>query len=309
MNEEQLHSDAIPVCDYEGSDYRDRFWGDEKRSYEDLAERIAIRRLLPRTGGRLLEIGTGFGRLVDLYQGYDQILLLDYSASMLREAQERLGREARYTYVVADVYRMPFVDDLVDTACMVRVMHHVADVSGALNQIHRVIRPGGAYLLEFASKLHLKSILRYAVRRQNWNPFAEPPVEFVELNFDFHPRWMRDRLAGAGFAVERLRTVSRFRISLLKRLVPARLLAALDGALQWVGGLWQLTPSVFVLARRQGERPDSALPAGLLPAEQLFHCPACAAQEWATSSEALECRSCGARWPIEDGIYHFKATR
>jgi ubiquinone/menaquinone biosynthesis C-methylase UbiE len=309
LGEEQYHSDAIPVCDYEGSDYRARFWGDQKRSYEDLAERIAIRRLLPRTGGRLLEIGTGFGRLVDLYQGYEQILLLDYSASMLREAQERLGREPRYTYVAADLYHMPFVDGLVDTACMVRVMHHVADVSGALGQIHRVIRPGGAYLLEFASKLHLKSILRYAVRRQSWNPFVESPVEFVELNFDFHPRWMRDRLSRSGFAIERVRTVSRFRIPLLKRFVPAQLLAVLDGALQWVGGLWQLTPSVFVLARRQGAPPGSSLPTGLLPAEQLLRCPTCTAQQWAATSAALACESCGVRWPIEDGIYNFKAAR
>ena len=309
MSEESFHSDAVPVCDYEGSDYRTRFWGDQKRSYEDLAERIAIRRLLPRTGGRLLEIGTGFGRLVDLYQGYEQILLLDYSASMLREAQERLGRAAKYTYVAADLYHMPFVDGLVDTACMVRVMHHVADVSRALGQIHRVIRPGGAYLLEFASKLHLKSILRYALRRQSWNPFGEAPIEFVELNFDFHPRWMRARLSSSGFVVERVRTVSRFRIPLLKRFIPVRLLAGLDGALQWVGGLWQLTPSVFVLARRQGEPTGSILPTGLLPAEQLFRCPACAAQQWATSPAALACRSCGARWPIEDGIYNFKAAR
>jgi SAM-dependent methyltransferase len=287
---------------------RARFWGDQKRSYEDLAERIAVRHLLPRTGGRLLEIGTGFGRLVDLYQGYEQILLLDYSVSMLREAQGRLGREARYTYVAADLYHMPFADALVDAACMVRVMHHVADVSAALRQVHRVSRPGGVYLLEFASKLHLKSILRYAVRRQSWNPFVEAPVEFAELNFDFHPRWMQDRLSSSGFAIERVRTVSRFRIPLLKRLIPARLLAALDGALQWVGGLWQLTPSVFVLARREGEPPGPARPAGLLPAEQLFRCPSCAAQQWAASPLALGCRSCGARWPIEDGIYNFKAT-
>lgn len=309
MNEERFHSDTIPICDYEGSDYRARFWGDQGRTYEDLAERIAIRHLLPPTGGRLLEIGTGFGRLVDLYQGYGQILLLDYSVSMLREAQEHLGRGAKYTYVAADLYRMPFADALVDAACMVRVMHHVANVSGALRQIHRVIRPGGIYLLEFASKLHLKSILRYAVRRQNWNPFVEAPVEFAELNFDFHPRWMRDRLCASGFAIERVRTVSRFRIPVLKRLVPARVLAALDGALQWVGGLWQLTPSAFVLARREGGSPPRpALSNGLLPAEQLFRCPSCAAQQWEISQTALQCRSCGARWPIEDGIYNFKAA-
>jgi SAM-dependent methyltransferase len=307
LSQEQFHTDTVPVCDYEGSDYRTRFWGGPGRTYEDLAERIAIRHMLPPRGGRLLEIGTGFGRLVDLYQGYAQILLLDYSVSMLREAQERLGRDTKYTYVAADLYQMPFVDALVEAASMVRVMHHVANVSGALRQIHRVIRPGGVYLLEFASKLHLKSVLRYAVRRQSWNPFLEAPVEFVELNFDFHPRWMQQRLRNCDFTIERVRTVSRFRVPLLKRVVPPRVLAAFDGALQWVGGLWQFTPSVFVLARRQGQ-PLPAVPDRLLPAEELFRCPACSAQQWEIFDTALHCGSCGTRWAVEDGIYNFRSA-
>jgi ubiquinone/menaquinone biosynthesis C-methylase UbiE len=186
--------DAVPVCDYEGSDYRTRFWENQGRDYEDLAERIAIRSLLPPQGDILLEIGTGFGRLVDLYQGYNHIILLDYSKSLLRQAQERLGAARKYTYVAANVYNLPLNAALVDTACMVRVIHHLADVPGALCQISEVTRPGGTLLIEHASKLHLKSVLRYALRRQNWSPYTDEPVEFVALNFDFHPRWIRDQV-------------------------------------------------------------------------------------------------------------------
>ena len=123
-----FHDDTIPICDYEGSDYRTRFWQNQGREYEDLVERVAIRRLLPPKGKRLLEIGTGYGRLVDLYQGYDQIVLLDYSKSLLRQAQERLGRGPQYTYVAANLYHLPLADHMVDTVCMVRVIHHVANV-------------------------------------------------------------------------------------------------------------------------------------------------------------------------------------
>jgi ubiquinone/menaquinone biosynthesis C-methylase UbiE len=297
----------IPVCDYEGSDYRSRFWLNQGREYEDLAERIAIQRLLPMPGGCLLEIGTGFGRLVDLYQGYQHIILLDYSKSLLRQAQARLGRDKRkYTYVAADLYHMPLVDNLVDTVCMVRVIHHVANVPGALRQIQRVIRAQGTFLLEFASKRHLKSIVRYAVRRQNWSPFAAEPVEFAALNFDFHPRWMQDNLRQHGFEIERIRTVSRFRIPLLKRIVPSRLLAGLDGVLQWVGQLWQLTPSVFVRARREGTRTDTPSAVDVLDPARIFCCPACEARRWQVSDIAMHCLSCGKRWRIDDGIYDFK---
>ncbi|MBN1642008.1 MAG: class I SAM-dependent methyltransferase [Anaerolineae bacterium] len=306
MRPTDLHSDTIPICDYEGSDYRTRFWGQEERAYEDLAERYALRRLLPQNGTRLLEVGTGFGRLVDLYHAYDQIILLDYSKSLLRQAQERLGRDDRYVYVAADVYRMPLADAVVDTVSMVRVIHHLANVPGALRQVRRVLSPGGALLLEFASKLHLKSILRYAVRRQSWSPFSRSPIEFAELNFDFHPQWMFERLREQGLAVERIRTVSRFRIPLLKRLVPPRVLAGLDAALQGLGALWQLTPSVFVRARREEGHAVYESP-GRLPSVQLFRCPSCERSQWRLADAELHCLACGARWAIDDGIYDFKA--
>lgn len=305
MDPRQPDPQAIPVCDYEGSDYQARFWTNQGREYEDLAERIAIRHMLPPRGGCLLEIGTGFGRLVDLYQGYERIVLLDYSRSMLRQAQERLGQGKKYTYVAANLYDMPLVDRLVDAVCMVRVIHHVADVADALRQIHRVLRPGGTFVLEYANKRNLKSMFRYALGRQSWSPFDPEPVEFASLNYDYHPRWMNARLADQGFAVEQTRTVSHLRVPILKRAFPARALAAVDGALQWTGRWWQYTPSVFVRSRRGGQAAGerSGFPAD--PGE-LFRCPACTGRRWQQMASEIHCQSCGARWPIDDGIYDFK---
>jgi len=42
-----------------------------------------------------------------MYAGYRQLILLDYSKSLLREAQNRLGREPRYLYLAANVYQLP----------------------------------------------------------------------------------------------------------------------------------------------------------------------------------------------------------
>lgn len=287
------------ICDYEGSSYRTDFWDGQGREYEDLAERIALRHLAPPTGRRLLDIGAGFGRLSEFYTGYEQVVLLDYSRSLLRQAQDRLGRDARFLYVAASFYAMPFVGSSFDTALMVRVMHHVEDVPGLLNEVSRVLVGGGHYVLEFASKRHLKAILRYALRRQRWSPFDPAPYEFVEMNFDFHPAWMRERLAEAGFHVKHQRTVSHFRLPLLKRFVPARALAGLDGLCQPTGAWWQLTPSVFVHCTVTG-------PAEKEPVPGLFRCPACGNADLRQSHELLACEGCGRRWPIEDGIYNFK---
>jgi hypothetical protein len=155
--------------------------------------------------------------------------------------------------------------------------------------------------LEFASKRHLKALLRYALRRQQWSPFDPAPYEFAEMNFDFHPDWMQDRLAEAMFHVKRTLTVSHLRLSLLKRLVPPRALAALDGLCQPTGAWWQWTPSVFVQCT-----PEKA--ASVVPTDQLFRCPACHGGDLHESPGALICADCARQWPIEDGIHNFKSA-
>ncbi len=286
------------VIDYEGSDYQQRFWEQGGRAYEDLAERIALRKLLPPGGRRLAEFGAAFGRLADLYDGYDQVVLLDYSRSLLRQAQARLGVGGRFIYVAANLYKLPLAAGMVDTAVMVRVMHHLADVPAALAQIHRALAPGGAFVAEYASKRHLKSVARYALRRQSWSPYDPAPYEFVPLNFDFHPAWMTEQLQGAGFDIDRELAVSHFRLPLLKRFVPAGALAAADGAVQGIGAAWKLTPSVFVRCVAPGTRPAS------LPGD-LFQCPECAGA-LTPGDGSLDCTLCSCRWPVSDYLYDFK---
>ncbi len=296
---EQVSQRSRAICDYEGTSYRARFWADQSRTYEDLAERIALRRLLPPRGRCLLELGAGFGRLADLYDGYDQVILLDYAKSGLREAQARLGRSSRYLYVAGDLYRLPLTPGICDCVVTVRVLHHLVDVPAAFEQIAEVLRDGGVYVLEYANKRNLKAILRYLLGRQRWSPFAHEPFEFVALNFDFHPAWMKQRLQEAGFAIDAELAVSHFRHPLCKRHIAHETLARLDGALQSVGAAWKLTPSVFV--RTHTNKPGGQSSAGL------FRCPRCLATALSAQPTALRCESCGAVWGIDDGIFDFKA--
>ncbi|HSQ17515.1 MAG TPA: class I SAM-dependent methyltransferase, partial [Anaerolineales bacterium] len=221
-----------PVCSYEGSDYQASFWEQGGRSYEDAVEAVALRRLLPTTGSLLLELGAGAGRNTPRYAGYDQVVLLDYSLTQLQQAAQRLGHSRRYTYVAADIYRLPFVGGLFDGATMIRTLHHMADAALALRQVRRTLQPGATFILEYANKHNLKAILRYLLRRQTWSPFSLEPVEFTSLNFDFHPRAVRHWLAECGFERQRQLTVSHFRLGLFKRLLPLKLLVWLDSMAQ-----------------------------------------------------------------------------
>jgi SAM-dependent methyltransferase len=300
-----LSADPPPVCDYEGSDYQTSFWERGDRLYEDQVEAVALRKLLPRSGKLLLELGAGAGRNTPRYAGFERVVLLDYSTTQLRQAQARLGRSERYVYVAGDVYRLPFVAGLFDAATMIRTLHHMAQPQLALQQARRALKPGAVFILEFANKQNLKAIARFALGRQRWNPFSLEPVEFAELNFDFHPRAVRGWLGESGFAVQRLLTVSHFRIDLLKRLLPLQLLVSMDSLAQATGGLWQLTPSVFVRAAAVGGGP--AVSAALhSTTASFFQCPECGHAELAEGDQGLLCQGCGRLWPCIDDLYDFR---
>lgn len=292
------------ICDYEGSRYRTEFWEGQNREYEDQIERVAMQKLLPSQGQRIIEIGAGFGRLADLYQGYQQVVLTDYARTQLEEAQNYLGENNRFVFVVSDIYRMPFVDNLFDTLTMVRVMHHLADVPAALAELHRLLAPQGTAVIEYASKFHVKSILRWLLRRQSWSPFDPNPYEFVEMNFNFHPAWMHRQFEQTGFRIKNIRTLSHYRINLLKRLLPTSWLVTLDGWAQPSGNWWQLTPSIFVQA--QAQKPTSPTPS------DFFCCPVCRSSHLtrtptdSPTDELLICQGCQQGWSFKNGIYDFK---
>ena len=251
----------------------------------------------------MLELGAGAGRNTPRYAGYERTVLVDYSRTQLEQARLRLGDSPRYTYVAADIYRLPFVDGLFDGATMIRTLHHMADAPKALSQIKQALQPGAAFILEFANKRNLKSILRYWMGRQTWSPFTPEPVEFAAINFDFHPRTVFGWLDDLGFKRERTLTVSHFRMEFLKRMLPASLLASMDGFFQPTGAWFQLTPSVFVKATSVGgtQRAISAA------ARSFFKCPACGHSPLGEAQDGQPlCSSCGKQWGFNNGIYDFR---
>ena len=292
----------IPICDYEGSDYQERFWEEVDRAYEDQAEALAIKRLLPERGERLLEVGAGAGRNTPRYRGYRQIVLLDHSRSQLEKARSRLGSEASHLFVAADVYHLPFAPNAFDAATMIRTLHHMLEPDAALAAVRETLAPEALFVLEFANKRNLKAILRWLVRQQDWNPFMLGPVEFAAMNFNFHPRAARRWLMMADFAIGRQLAVSYFRLPAIKKVLPHPLVMVAEGLVQWSGAVVQLSPSVFVQARALGRRRRPL-------AENLWRCPACRSLAMRERSRAVVCGGCGRSWRLQDGIYDFRLER
>ncbi len=290
-----------PVCDYEGSDYQERFWEEGGRAYEDGAEVLALKRLLPKSGRHLLELGAGAGRNTPRYQGFERVTLLDYSTTQLKQALQRLGAQPRYRFVAADVYRLPFAPGVFDAATMIRTIHHLSEPQLALEQARACLAEDAAFILEFANKRNLKSILRYWSGRQKWSPFSLEQVEFVKLNFDFHPASVKRILADSGFEIEKQICVSYLRSGFFKRAIPLKLLLAKENFLQHVASWTALSPSVFLRARAlPNEQPAASM------GEGFFRCPACGHYPLADTPPKLTCEKCGQTYMFKDGIYDFR---
>ena len=288
------------ICDYGDSTYRQDFWEGQGRDYEDAVERRVLRRLLPARGHRLLEIGAGFGRMTPEYKMYSQVVLLDYSLEQLQYARRQFG-DVGYLYVAADAYRMPFQSDVFDGATMIRVIHHIEDVPTVLAQVRKILSGGGKFILEYANKRHLKSMLRHALGRNNWNPFTLEPIEFLELNFNFHPDYMGAQVSQVGFDVQQVIPVSWFRLAVLKRTLPTALLAGMDALLQRTA--WAVSPSVFLDLELDGSAGEQ-LHLGLDNRLEIFSCPqshTMVRQE----GDALISET-GIRWGIDGGVYDFR---
>jgi len=291
-------SETPRIMDYEGSTYRTDFWEGRGRNYEDLVERSILRRLLPSSGRRLLEIGAGFGRLTNEFHMYDQVVLLDYSFSQLQYARQQFGDDG-FIYVAANAYQMPFHPGVFDGATMIRVLHHFENVPAVLQQIQHIMVNDGTFILEHANKRNLKAIMRYKFKKQDWNPYDLSPIEFVELNFNFHPDYIEYELMNTGFQMNRQIPVSFFRLGILKKTLPNGLLAGMDRIAQLSG--WKIAPSIFThntVTDQQFNQLD-------LQGDALFACPQTGSALQRQGDYLIN--GAGTRWQIRDGIYDFKS--
>ncbi|MFZ2501944.1 MAG: class I SAM-dependent methyltransferase [Nocardioides sp.] len=118
----------------------------------------------------VLEIGCGtgtFAERVSLHVGADRMTLVDSSPRMVELAAER-GLNAK----VADVRALPFPDDSFDVVAALWMLYHVPDLSTAMNEIHRVLRPGGRFIAVTNSEEHLAELWHDAGATPVVSPFT-----------------------------------------------------------------------------------------------------------------------------------------
>ncbi len=122
---------------------------DQLRSWQSPAKTVEAALLTSLAGrelGRVLDIGTGTGRIAELLAPHaDQLVALDKSTEMLRLARARLqGFPPQDVQLVqGDFAALPFAEAEFDTVVLHQVLHYAQDPLQPLAEAARVCRPGG----------------------------------------------------------------------------------------------------------------------------------------------------------------------
>jgi ArsR family transcriptional regulator len=124
--------------------------------------------------GRLLDIGTGTGRLLELVAPSATAALgVDASRAMLALARARLAHPGLTHCAVrlADMYRLPLPDAGFDAVVLQMVLHYAEDPAAALAEAARMLAPGGRLLVvDLAAHTNADCMQRLAHR---WPGFTD----------------------------------------------------------------------------------------------------------------------------------------
>lgn len=110
-----------------------------------------VEQLSPRKDHRILDVGTGTGRLgmaVHPYLPHGSVVGLDSGRGMLRVAREKIQNRQidNFLLVRGKAEELPFRRSVFDAASLMLSFHHFADPAQSLKELHRVLKPGG-YLI------------------------------------------------------------------------------------------------------------------------------------------------------------------
>ena len=121
---------------------------------ESEVERAIDAALGHRPLGRLVDVGTGTGRMIELFGPRStQAIGIDRSSDMLRLARVKLEAAGIPSSLrQGDMYALPLADQSADTIVIHQVLHYAHSPATAIGEAARVLAPGGTLLVvDFAA--------------------------------------------------------------------------------------------------------------------------------------------------------------
>lgn len=208
-----------------------------------LQYRSVVRDLADRRPGRILDWGCGFGQVTALLcaEGLDAVAF-DFDPEVDKPTKRPLERypeiEAQFS---PDPVRLPFSAESFDTVLSCGVLEHVHDPDASLEEIHRVLRPGGTF---FVTNLPNRFSYTERIARVLGHYYhGKLPDDRV-----YTKRTVSDLLERHGFELVEFRRVHMLPLTMGG---PARAVWTVSCALERVPGLNLVATSLELVARAE----------------------------------------------------------
>ena len=107
-------------------------------------------RLSNSSGGKILDVATRRGGFVEdligAFKDYNSIIGIDISDEEFAKARDKY-KDARVEFMVMDARKLTFAGNTFDTVAMANGLHHMEDITAALSEMKRVLKPGGVFII------------------------------------------------------------------------------------------------------------------------------------------------------------------
>lgn len=120
-----------------------------------------VSKLNPLPGTKLIDVAGGTGdiatRFLKKSDSNSTAIVCDINEHMIQEGRLRFPDNPRLGWITGDALELPFDDNSFDAYTVAYGIRNVADLYQALDEAHRVLKPGGIFMcLEFS---HVKNPL------------------------------------------------------------------------------------------------------------------------------------------------------
>lgn len=308
----------MDISDYDkfGYDYS-TYW--KNREYENISEHIILEKVFERipSGTWFLDIGGSYGRLADTYsKRFKHPIILDYSLQTLINNKEVLKEKyPNIILIAANAYKLPFVDSSIDSALMVRVLHHLNEPEIYFKEIGRILKSNGTYIQEFANKVHIKAKLRALLKGNfkffNTKPYQQPALGSFEgtkeqpsIFLNYHPRHVKKLFKTGNIKIYKRYGCSYLRIPVLKKRFKTSLLIKAETFLQKILSWTNISPSIFFIGKSVKEASPEKRFRSL---SEILVCPRCKSP-LSFSQNTAKCTKCGEIYSKEKDIWDFRVS-
>lgn len=143
------------------------WWGGETRWLRVLANMVPARlrhfeRVVPEwSGRRVLDLGCAGGFMAEaLARRGAAVIGVDPARQAVASARAHAAAEGlAIDYVVAAGEALPLAEESVDAVVCVDVLEHVADLDAVLDEVRRVLKPGGWFLFDTINRTWLARLV------------------------------------------------------------------------------------------------------------------------------------------------------